>query len=268
MSPPPGDGAAPGQDREPSVPPGAPAFAPGLYVVAGPIGNLEDITLRALRCLREADLIVCEDTRHSQRLLGHYDIRKPLLSLHAHNEAKRSAELLDRMRTEPLRLAYLSDAGSPAISDPGERLIHRFREAGFPCDLLPGPSAVTTAVAGAGLSATPFCFMGFLPVKKGQRLRALESAIQSASTTVFFESPHRLTATLDLLAEQAPEHLVCVARELTKRHQEYRRGPARDVARHFADHPPKGEITLVLAPAKPPKWLTAGASGPMDADPA
>ncbi len=234
--------------------PSAP-LPPGLYLVAGPIGNLADITLRALDCLREVDAIACEDTRHTQRLLARYEIRKPLVSLHEHNEARKSEELLTRIREEGLRVAYLTDAGMPAISDPGERLIHRCIEHGIPYDVLPGPSAVVTALAGAGLGATPFAFRGFLPVKQGQRTRELQSALESEATTLFFESPHRIQGTLQLLADLAPDRLITLARELTKLHQEYRRGTAATLAAHYQAHPAKGEICLVISPVQPPKWL-------------
>ncbi len=233
--------------------------------MAGPIGNLADLTLRALDCLREVDLIACEDTRHTQRLLARYEIRKPLLSLHEHNEARRSEEIIARIRDEGIRVAYLTDAGMPAISDPGERLIHRCIEHGIPYDVLPGPSAVVTALAGAGLGATPFSFRGFLPVKQGQRTRELQTALESESTTVFFESPHRILGTLQLLATLAPSRLVAVARELTKLHQEYRRGPAADLAAHYQAHPAKGEICLVIAPVQLPRWLKPGEL-PVDPD--
>lgn len=223
--------------------------------MAGPIGNLGDITLRALDCLREVDMIACEDTRHTQRLLARHGIRKPLVSLHEHNEARRAEELVARIREEGVRVAYVTDAGMPAISDPGERLIHRCIEHGIPYDVLPGPSAVVTALAGAGLGATPFSFRGFLPVKQGQRSRELQAALESEATTLFFESPHRILGTLQLLANLAPNHLVTVARELTKLHQEYRRGTAAILAAHYQTHPAKGEICLVIAPAQNPKWL-------------
>jgi len=236
----------------------SPPLSPGLYVVAGPIGNLADITIRALECLRTVDAIACEDTRHTQRLLARYEIRKPLVSLHEHNEAMRSEELIARIRDEGARVAYVSDAGMPTISDPGERLIHRCIEHGIPYDILPGPSAVVTALAGAGLGATPFRFDGFLPVKQGQRTNALQAALNEAATTVFFESPHRITGTLELLAKLAPGRLIAVARELTKIHQEYRRGTASELAAHYQAHPAKGEICLVISPAKLPRWLKPG----------
>ncbi len=237
----------------PEQPP--PPLPPGLYVVAGPIGNLQDITLRALDCLREVDLVACEDTRHSQRLLGRHGIAKPLVSLHGHNENARSETLIRRIRDEGARVAYLSDAGMPAISDPGERLVHRCIEAGVAYDILPGPCAVVTALAGAGLGATPFYFGGFLPVKQGQRSTALRAALDRDATSVFFESPHRLGTTLGVIAGLDAGRLITVARELTKRHQEYRRGTAATLAAHYGGGTVKGEICLLISPRRPPGWL-------------
>ncbi len=230
----------------------------GIYVIAGPIGNLGDITVRALACLRAVNRIACEDTRHVRRLLSRYAIKKPLVSLHAHNEAKRSEELIRMVLDEGESIAYLSDAGMPGISDPGERLVHRCILAGAPYDVLPGPSAAITAVAGAGLGSTPFYFAGFLPTKKGQRRAQLEAALERNCTTVFYESPHRILTTLEILAELAPERLIAVARELTKRFQEYRRVSTQEALQHYQAHPPKGEICLLVSAKKPPKWLNRG----------
>lgn len=230
-------------------------LAPGFYLIAGPIGNLGDVTLRALETLRAVDRIACEDTRHAQRLLKRYEIHKPLVSLHAHNEAQRTAELIEKIQREGERIAYVSDAGSPAISDPGERLVHRCIEAGVAYDVLPGPSAVITALIGAGLGATPFFFAGFLPTKKGQRRQQLLDAVERDSATIFYESPHRIVSTLEILAEIAPDQLACVARELTKKFQDYRRATAFELFGHYRASPPKGEICLVTAGAKPPRWL-------------
>lgn len=243
-------------DPEPPQPPAPkPDLAPGIYLVAGPIGNLGDITLRALDCLREVDTIACEDTRHTARLLARHEIRKPLVSLHAHNEAMRTAELIERVQQRGERIAYVSDAGTPAVSDPGERLVHRCIEAGIHYDILPGPSAVTTALVGAGMGATPFYFAGFLPTKKGQRRQQLLDALERPCVTVFFESPHRIVSTLEILAELDPERLACVARELTKRFQDYRRLPAQALFDHYRESPPKGEICLVVSGSEPPRWL-------------
>ena len=204
---------------------------------------------------KAVDRIACEDTRHTQRLLQRYEIRKLLVSLHEHNEAKRSAELVRAIVDEGERIAYVSDAGMPAVSDPGERLIHHCIEAGAPYDILPGPSAPVTAAVGAGLGTTPFSFAGFLPTKKGQRTRALEEALGREVTTVFFESPHRIVGTLEILAGLEAERLICVARELTKKFQDYRRVTAAVAFEHYRNSPPKGEICLVISPKKLPRWL-------------
>lgn len=224
-----------------------------LYVVATPIGNLGDLTFRAKEVLDGVDVIACEDTRHSQRLLAHYEIRKPLVSLHQHNEAMRSAQLIQDLAAGRT-VAYISDAGTPGVSDPGQRFVQACLRAGIRIDVLPGPSAVTTALVGSGFPADAFHFGGFLPVKSGQREKALTAALTRDETTVFFESPHRLETTLELLARLAPEHPICVARELTKKFEEFRRGSAVQVAAHYKVHPAKGEICLVLGGQDMPKW--------------
>lgn len=236
-----------------------------LYLVATPIGNLGDLTYRARELLAAVDVIACEDTRHSQALLKHYGIVKPLVSLHEHNEASRSAQLVGEL-ANGRTVACISDAGMPGVSDPGQRLVAACHRAGIPVDVLPGPSAVLTALIGSGLPSERFCFEGFLPVKGGQRERALRAALDRDMTTVFFESPHRIDRTLGMLAEFAPDRLICVAREMTKRFGEFRRGPAAEVNDHFRKHPPKGEICLVIAGTVLPKWLRAGAEPP-EADP-
>ncbi len=229
-------------------------LSPGtLYVVATPIGNLGDLTFRAKATLDAVDVIACEDTRHSQKLLGHYEIRKPLISLHEHNEAMRSAQLLGDLK-HGRTVAYISDAGMPGISDPGQRFVQACIRADVRVEVLPGASAVITALIGSGLPADAFHFGGFLPVKSGQRERALTAAMLREETTVFFESPHRIDGTLQMLAKLAPAHPICVARELTKKFEEFRRGSAASVAAHFAKHPAKGEICLVLAGSDLPKW--------------
>ena len=225
-----------------------------LILVPTPIGNLGDLTRRAEEVLREADVIACEDTRHSSRLLQHYDIDTPKVSLHEHNEAMRSAALIEEIKMGKV-VALISDAGSPSISDPGQRFVQRCFAEGIPYDVLPGPSAVITALVGSGLPTETFYYGGFLPNKSGQRKRVLTEALSREETCIFFESPHRLVRSLEVLANDSPERLVCVARELTKRHQEFRRGPVRALAEHYAAQPPKGEITLVLAPGKLPKWF-------------
>jgi 16S rRNA (cytidine1402-2'-O)-methyltransferase len=219
-----------------------------LYVVATPIGNLNDISLRALEILKSVDVIAAEDTRHSGNLLRHFEIRKPLVSYHEHNEAMRSQELAGRMAAGET-VALITDAGMPGLSDPGARLIKRCIEQDLPFTIIPGPSSILTALVGSGFSLEKFCFRGFLPVKSGQRERELRAAAESPDTSVFFESPYRILKTLAACAELMPDRQLCVARELTKKFEEFRRGPAADLLAHYEAHPAKGEITLVIAGA-------------------
>ena len=216
-----------------------------LYVVATPIGNLDDITLRAIEVLKAADVIAAEDTRHSGNLLRHFEIRKPLVSYHEHNEAMRSAELAERLAAGET-VALITDAGMPGLSDPGARLIRKCIEQNLPYTIIPGASSILTALAGSGLSLEKFCFRGFLPVKSGQRERELRAAAEREETTVFFESPYRILKTLAACAEIMPERQLCAARELTKKFEEFRRGTASELLAHYTVHPAKGEITLVI----------------------
>ncbi|MDZ4403535.1 16S rRNA (cytidine(1402)-2'-O)-methyltransferase [Prosthecobacter sp.] len=227
---------------------------PGLHLVATPIGNMRDITQRALDVLRAADLVACEDTRHSGMLLKHHDIRARLISLNEHNEAQRIPQLLDHMR-QGGSVALISDAGMPTVSDPGQRLVGATVAGGLHVEGIPGPSAVLTALAASGLPTTPFYFGGFLPHKKGARATELTAALQRDCTSIYFESPYRLVDTLAILAEAGPERRVVVARELTKKFEEFRRGTAGILLSHFQVKPPKGEITLLIAPVESPKWL-------------
>jgi 16S rRNA (cytidine1402-2'-O)-methyltransferase len=232
-------------------------------VVATPIGNLGDLTFRALETLRAADIIACEDTRHSRRLLDHYGVTgKRLVSLHAHNEAARTASLMPELHAGA-RVALLTDAGTPGISDPGGRLIQACLREGVAYEVIPGPSAVTTAAVGSGLVPGGFTFEGFLPNKAGGRASALQEALGRRGPTVFFESPQRLQKSLDVIAAAEPGRLVCVCRELTKTYEEFRRGRAADVAEHYRQHPPKGEIALVVSGTDLPKWVT-GRGEPTD----
>jgi 16S rRNA (cytidine1402-2'-O)-methyltransferase len=220
-----------------------------LLVCATPIGNLADVTSRVLDALRSADLVLCEDTRRARVLLVRYGIRTRLLSYHEHNEARRAGEVLPRLEAGET-LALVSDAGMPSINDPGARLIDAAREAGIPVTVLPGPSAVETALAAAGFGFERYQFLGYLPRTAGA-LAALWSEIAVwPHAAVAFESPQRLPRSLASLAETLPERNVAVCRELTKAFEEVVRGPARGVASHFAS-PPKGEITLVIASAPP-----------------
>ena len=217
-----------------------------LYVVATPIGNLDDITLRALDVLKVVDVIAAEDTRHSGNLLRHFEIRKPLVSYHEHNEAMRSAELAERLAAGE-NVALITDAGMPGLSDPGARLIRKCIEQNLPFTIIPGASSILTALAGSGLSLEKFCFRGFLPVKSGQRERELRAAAARDETTVFFESPYRILKTLAACAEIMPDRQLCVARELTKKFEEFRRGTSPELLAHYTAHPAKGEITLVIS---------------------
>src|SRR3954469_11181221 len=219
-----------------------------LYVVATPIGNLDDITLRALEVLKSADLIAAEDTRHSGNLLRHFEIRKPLVSYHEHNEAMRTAELSERLAAGE-NIALITDAGMPALSDPGVRLIRACIESGLPYTIIPGVSAILTALVGSGLAPDRFYYGGFLPPKSGGRERELRAAAEREETTVVFESPHKIAKTLGACAEIMPDRQLCVARELTKKFEEFRRGTATELSVHYEAHPAKGEITLVIAPA-------------------
>ena len=217
-----------------------------LFVVATPIGNLADITLRALEALRSADLIAAEDTRHSGILLKHHGIHKPLVSYHEHNEARRTAELIEDL-VAGKTIALITDAGMPALSDPGARLIAECIDRDVPFTILPGPSAILPALVGSGFSTHRFCFRGFLPVKSGQRERELRVAAESEETTVFFESPYRLIKTLTASQGIMPDRRMCVARELTKKFEEFRRGTAAELAAHYEKRPAKGEIVLLIA---------------------
>ena len=216
-----------------------------LYVVATPIGNLGDITLRALDVLRDVDLIAAEDTRHSGLLLKHFDIHKPLISYHEHNEAMRTAQLIERLR-DGVKLALITDAGTPGLSDPGARLIRECIKCELPFTIVPGPSSILGALIGSGFSIEKFCFRGFLPVKSGQRERELRASAERKETTIFFESPYRLTKTLAAYMEILPDRQLCIARELTKKFEEFRRGSASELHAHFQEHPAKGEIVLLV----------------------
>lgn len=217
-----------------------------LYLIGTPIGNLEDITLRALHTLKSVDFIAAEDTRHSGILLRHFAIEKPLISYHEHNEAMRTAELSARLAAGE-NIALITDAGMPGLSDPGLRLIRKCLADEIPFTVIPGVSAIPTALVGSGFSIDQFCYRGFLPVKSGQRIRELTAAAERAETTVFFESPYRLAKTLAACAEIMPERQLCVARELTKKFEEFRRGTAGQLLAHYEARPPKGEITLLIA---------------------
>ena len=217
-----------------------------LYVVATPIGNLEDITLRALRILREVDRIACEDTRQTRKLLERHGISKPLVSYHDHNEQARAEELLRELKAGK-NIALVSDAGTPLIADPGYRLVARAREHGVTVSPIPGASALVSALSASGLPTDSFFFGGFLPAKKTQRRKTLEAMQSYAATLVFYEAPHRIMETLEDIAEVLGPRRVTLGRELTKIHEEFLAGEAAELREALGKRPPlKGEITLMI----------------------
>jgi 16S rRNA (cytidine1402-2'-O)-methyltransferase len=217
-----------------------------LYVIATPIGNLGDITLRALEVLKSVDLVAAEDTRHSGLLMKHFGIKKPFISYHEHNEAKRTAELVERLARGE-NIALITDAGTPGLSDPGLRLVRECIQRELSFSIIPGPSSILTALVGSGFSTAKFSFRGFLPVKTGRRERELRAAAESDETIIFFESPYRLIKTLAACIDVMPDRQLCIARELTKKFEEFRRGTAGELLAHYEARPPKGEIVLVIS---------------------
>lgn len=217
-----------------------------VVLVPTPIGNLGDITVRALDVLKSADRIACEDTRRSGILLAHHGISgKPLVALHEHNEIRKAPELVAAAKAGEV-IAFISDAGMPGVSDPGYRLVQACLGAGVPFDVLPGPSAVLTALIGSGLPCHAFRFGGFLSVKSGKRRSAMSTVLESGETGIFFESPHRILSTLEILSEIAPEAKVCVARELTKKFETYHRGTPGELLEWFREHGTKGEMVILM----------------------
>lgn len=231
-------------DAKKPLPPG-----PALYVVGTPIGNLEDITLRALRVLEQVDAIACEDTRQTQKLLEHFSIRTRTVSYHEHNEQARAAELIVELEAGA-RIAVVTDAGMPGISDPGYRLISLAVLHNITVIPIPGPSAFVAALAASGLPTDSLQFDGFLPAKQGQRRTALEGLRQLDRTAVFYEAPHRIEETLgDIVSVLGASRQVVIAREITKIHEEFLRGTAGELLEQVRAHPLKGEITLLIAKA-------------------
>lgn len=223
-----------------------------LYIVGTPIGNLEDITLRALRILGQVGLIAAEDTRASRRLLRHYDINTPLTSYWEHNKLTKLEYVMDALETKDV--ALVSKAGMPGISDPGYELIKAAIERGIDVVPVPGPSAVSASLVISGLPTDSFLYLGFLPRKRGKRVRLLQSLAGETRTIVAFEAPHRLLRTLKDIRETLGERFVAITRELTKLHEEVVRGSVSDVVDRFERNPPRGEVTLVVQGAEEERW--------------
>ena len=223
-----------------------------LYVCATPIGNLGDITLRVLDTLREADLIAAEDTRHSRKLLQHYQIKTRMISYHEHNEKKKSLELVEKLKSGQA-IALISDAGLPGISDPGTEVIRLCLAENIPVDVLPGPNAALTALVLSGMPADHFAFHGFLPSSSKARKRSLEQFANLPQTQIFYEAPHRLLATLQGMSEYFADRSAAVVRELTKLHQQVHRGTVLELIESFEKSEPRGECCIILAPYVPVK---------------
>jgi 16S rRNA (cytidine1402-2'-O)-methyltransferase len=236
------------QAKQPSLPP----LAPGtLYLVATPIGNLEDITLRALRTLRECDAVAAEDTRHTGQLLHRFEISKPMLSCFQFNEARRAEEILQRLR-QGQKISLVTDAGSPGISDPGERIVRAVISAGFRVEPVPGPSALVAAITASGLPTDEFHFVGFLPHKSGQRRRRLAELSGIPGTLVLYESPYRVMKLLGEMEEPFSQRQVVLAREITKKFEEFLRGRPAELMQALAGRSLKGEfVVLVSGPEYP-----------------
>jgi 16S rRNA (cytidine1402-2'-O)-methyltransferase len=221
-----------------------------LYLVATPIGNLEDITLRAVRILKEADVIACEDTRQTQKLLQHYGIRKEMVSYHEHNELTRSPELVIELE-QGAKIALVSDAGTPGISDPGHRLVTLCLRHHIPVVPIPGPSALIAALAASGLPTDEFLFVGFLPPRSGARRKALDALKAESRTLIFYEAPHRVVETLADAADILGPRPAVIAREITKMHEEFLRGPLPELLETARKRAPRGEITLLIGAGGP-----------------
>lgn len=218
-----------------------------LYLVATPIGNLKDITLRALEVLKSVDLVAAEDTRHTGQLLKHFDIQKPLISYFAHNEKAKIAPIIAALK-EGKQVALVSDAGTPGIADPGFALVRAIKEENLPMTVIPGACAAITGLTLSGLPTHEFMFVGFLPIKSGARRTKIESFASAEMTVVMYESPHRLLKVLEDFKEILNDPVLTVTRELTKMFEECRRSKASDHINHFTKHPPKGEFVLVFNP--------------------
>jgi 16S rRNA (cytidine1402-2'-O)-methyltransferase len=217
-----------------------------LYLVSTPIGNLADFSFRAVETLKRCDYILCEDTRHSRFLLEHYGIQIPLKSFHKFNETK-TLELILTDLKEGRTLALISDAGTPLISDPGEHLVLRCHQAAIPITAIPGACAIIDALVLSGFPSAPFQFIGFLPKKEKELHSTLSQALLYSGTTIAYESPHRIEETLSCIANIEPKRALCIARELTKLHEECLKGSAEELLTHFKAHPPRGEIVLLIS---------------------
>lgn len=237
----------------------APLRKETLYLVATPIGNLEDITFRALRVLREADVVLCEDTRRTRRLLTAYGIKKALLSCHRFNERQRQDAVIQRLKNGSA-IAMVSDAGTPGISDPGDRLVRAVWKAGHRVEVIPGPCAAIAALAGSGLPAGEFHFIGFLPVKRGQRAKTLERLCCLEGAVVIYESPHRIQKLAEELIQWFAEREIVVCRELTKKFEEVIRGTPAEVKRELSKRKPKGEYVVVAGKPSQPRRVQEDAA--------
>lgn len=234
-------------EKKHSDPP--PLTSSTLYLVATPIGNLEDMTLRALRTLKECDVIAAEDTRHTGQLLRHFDISKPLISYFKFNESRRSEEILERLRNGE-KVALVTDAGTPGISDPGQRVVCAAIQAGFRVEAVPGACAAIVALAASGLPTDEFHFAGFLPHKSGQRARELRRLASLPGTIVLYESPYRIEKLVSELAVIVPDRQVAVGRELTKKFEEFWRGTAAEIAATISKRTLKGEFVVLISPGE------------------
>ncbi|WP_195269657.1 16S rRNA (cytidine(1402)-2'-O)-methyltransferase [Eubacterium sp. 1001713B170207_170306_E7] len=216
-----------------------------LYIVGTPIGNLEDITLRALRVLEEADVVAAEDTRHTVKLLNHFELKKHLLAYHQHNEQSGSEKLLELL-TEGKSIALVSDAGMPIISDPGSVIVSRCKEAGIPVEVVPGPNAGLCALVLSGIDARAFTFMGFLGKQNKEIREGIGKIAASENTVILYETPHRLVKTLEAMVQVIPDRKMSISREITKKYEETRTGTVQEHLDWYSDNPPKGEFVLVI----------------------